>query len=115
MYKYFQLFLIILAVASVAIADVVLKKAAAAKTIPEVFFNPWMLLGISLYLLQIVLFTWMFVKGWDLSVVGILQTVFYAAIVLFAGFYIYGEKLSVNQFIGLGFAAIAIALMTFFK
>jgi drug/metabolite transporter (DMT)-like permease len=114
-YQYLQLLLIVIAVASVAIADVVIKKAAMAKSISEVFFNPWMLLGICLYLVQIILFTWMFVKGWDLSVVGILQTVFYAVIVLFAGFYIYGEKLSFTQIIGLGFAAVAVVLISFSK
>lgn len=105
-----QFVLILIAVLSVAIADVCIKKAAEIGTFPAVFFNWWMLAGIILYLLQIVLFAWMFLNGWNLSIVGSLQIVCYAAVVIGAGFFIFKEQITPLQLTGIILAFIGVLL-----
>ncbi len=99
--KLAQGFLIIVAVISVAIADVLLKKATAHGNLLDALKSPWLLWAISLYLLQIGLFTVAFVAGWRLSMIGALHTVLYALIVLGAGVFLYNENLTRPQLVGL--------------
>ncbi|MBI2109314.1 MAG: hypothetical protein HYT93_04065 [Parcubacteria group bacterium] len=93
--------LLILAVAAVAIADVFLKQAAVHNSLWAAFKSPWMIGAIFLYLFQIFFFTYIFVAGVQLVNVGVLQTVLYAAIVLFAGFFIFNETLTPIQVLGI--------------
>ena len=76
MEKYLQISLLILAVVSVAVADVFLKRAAIQGSLVLALKSPWLILAAGLYLLQVLLFTHIFVTGWKLSLVGSLQTVF---------------------------------------
>ncbi len=112
--KFIQLALIIFAVTSVAIGDVFIKKAAHTGSLSAAFTNKWMLLGVLCYLIQIALFTWMFVKGWDLSIIGSLQTVFYAAVVLSFGIFWFGESLTVMQYVGVALAFIGVMMINWF-
>ena len=52
-----QTILLILAVASVAIADVFLKKTQALGSMSQAFMSPWMFGAVVLYLFQIFFFT----------------------------------------------------------
>lgn len=111
MHKLLNILIITTAVSSVALADVFIKKASSSGTLLSAFINPWMLLGLLLYLLQIVLFTWMFVKGWNLSMVGTMQTVLYAVIILGSSYFVFKESVTPLQIFGilLGFTGIIIA------
>jgi drug/metabolite transporter (DMT)-like permease len=100
MLKLLQISLIILAVIAVAVADAFLKKASDGGSLPRAFQSPWMIGAVLLYLFQILFFTYMFVAGWQLSLVGSLQTVFYALVVLLAGIFIFRESLSLVQGVG---------------
>lgn len=62
--------------------------------------SPWLLCAVGLYLFQIGFFTAAFIAGWQLSVIGALQTAVYALIVLAAGVLLYHESLSHTQVIG---------------
>jgi drug/metabolite transporter (DMT)-like permease len=95
---------IILAVASVAAADVMLKRAAAHGSLLLALRSPWLFAAISLYLLQIGFFTLAFIGGWKLSIIGALQTALYALIVLAAGVLLYHEDLTRLQVIGIALA-----------
>jgi drug/metabolite transporter (DMT)-like permease len=95
-----RLALIVVAVISVAIADIFLKKAAANGNLWLALKSPWMLGAILLYLNQIFFFTYVFVRGWELSLVGSLQTVLYALIVLGAGIFLLNEHLTRLQLVG---------------
>jgi drug/metabolite transporter (DMT)-like permease len=79
------------------VADAFLKKASDEGSLPRAFQSPWMVGAILLYLFQILFFTYMFVAGWQLSLVGSLQTVFYALVVLLAGVFIFRETLTLAQ------------------
>ncbi len=103
--------LIILAVAAVAIGDVFLKKASLAGNFTRAMTSPWMVVAIVLYLYQIIFFTYVFVAGWRLSIVGMLQTVLYALIVLGAGILYFKESLTIGQGIGMGLAFAGVLLM----
>ena len=83
--KLAQGMVIILAVIAVAVADVLLKKAAAPGNLGLALSSLWMITAIGLYLLQISLFTFAFTSGSKLSIFGALQTALYALIVLVAG------------------------------
>jgi len=95
-----RLTLIIMAVISVAITDIFLKKTAANGNLWQAIKSPWMLGAILLYLNQIFFFTYVFVRGWELSLVGSLQTVLYALIVLGAGIFLLNEHLTRLQLVG---------------
>jgi drug/metabolite transporter (DMT)-like permease len=95
-----QAMVIILAVIAVAIADVLLKRAASSGSVQVALRSPWMFTAIGLYLLQITLFTIAFIAGWKLSIIGALQTALYALIVLAAGVLLYNESLTRLQVIG---------------
>ena len=99
--KLAQGMVIILAVIAVAIADVLLKRAAEDGSMLVALRSPWMVTAIGLYLLQISLFTIAFNAGWKLSLIGALQTALYALIVLGAGVVLYHESLTRLQVIGI--------------
>lgn len=99
--KLIQIGLIILAVIAVAVADACLKKASDEGSLSRAFQSPWMIGAILLYLFQILFFTYMFVAGWELSLVGSLQTVFYALVVLSAGVFMFRETLTLVQGAGI--------------
>lgn len=106
-----QFVLIIMAVAAVAVGDVFLKKASLAGDFTRAVGSPWMVLAVVLYLYQILFFTYVFVAGWRLSIVGMLQTVLYALIVLGAGVLYFKESLSAAQSAGIGLAFVGVLLM----
>ncbi|MBP7768778.1 hypothetical protein KA082_03030 [Candidatus Woesebacteria bacterium] len=115
MSKILQLFIIIFAVTSVAIGDVFIKKATLNANFTQALTSKWMLLAIGCYLFQILIFAWMFVKGWDLGIVGSLQTVFYAAVVLSVGYFWFSEKLAPMQMLGIALALAGVMLINWFS
>jgi drug/metabolite transporter (DMT)-like permease len=101
MLKLLQVSLIILAVVAVAVADAFLKKASDEGNFHRAIQSPWMIGAFLLYLFQILFFTYIFLAGWELSLVGSLQTVFYALVVLLAGIFIFRETLTLVQGAGI--------------
>ncbi|MBI5798894.1 MAG: hypothetical protein HZB10_03105 [Candidatus Yonathbacteria bacterium] len=111
MTKPFLSIMVLLAAAAVAVADVFIKKAALGGTLVGAVKNPWFIGAVILYLFQIAVFTWAFVAGWQLSIVGILQTVLYAIIVLASGALFFQETLSFLQWIGIALALGGVILL----
>jgi drug/metabolite transporter (DMT)-like permease len=109
--KLAEALVIILAVIAVAVADVMLKKAAVQGSLGQVLRSPWLLCAVCLYLLQIALFTLIFIAGWKLSIIGALQTALYALIVLAAGVFFYHESLTRLQIIGIILAISGVVLI----
>ena len=109
--RLFQGSIILLAVMAVAVADVLLKKAAADGNLKVALSSPWMMCAVGLYLLQISLFTVAFILGWKLSIIGALQTALYALIVLAAGVLFYNEDLTRLQVIGIMLAIGGVVLI----
>lgn len=113
MEKILQMSLIIFAVVAVALGDVAIKKASESLDMYQTFTNKWFYVGVLLYITQIFLFAWMFLKKWDLSIVGMLQTVFYAAVTLLFGYFMYGEKFNSLQLVGVALAGVSVFLITY--
>lgn len=109
--KFQFLFLLILAVSAVAIADVFLKKATVGASLAQAMKSGWFFAAVALYLFQIFFFVYLFVSGTELIYVGILQTVLYACIVLFSGFLIFSETLNGVQLLGSALAIAGVVLM----
>jgi drug/metabolite transporter (DMT)-like permease len=99
-----ELLLVGLAVTAVAVADVFLKRATVEAEFGAALRSPWLWAAIALYLFQIGFFVYAFVAGWQLSVLGSLQTVLYAVIVIVAGVTFYHESLAPTQLLGIGLA-----------
>lgn len=110
--QFFHVAFIIVAVSAVGIADIFLKKTQALGSLGKAFTSPWMAGAVALYLLQIALFTFLFLKGEKLYQVGILQTVWYAFIVLGAAFFFFGENVTPLQALGILLALAGVALMS---
>ena len=112
MEKLIQILIILFAGSSVAIADVMIKKSAfTTHNFWVAFKNPLILGAAFLYIFQIILFIYVFVKRWDLGIVSLMQMIAYAAIVIFAGVFYFHEKYSILQAIGMAMAFIGIILM----
>lgn len=105
--------LLIIAVIAVAVADVCLKRATLPGSLAHALRSPWTLAAVVLYLMQVVLFVVVFVKGWKLSVVSLMQTTLYAVVTLGAGVLLFGEVLSSKQALGLVFAIVGVVLLSF--
>jgi drug/metabolite transporter (DMT)-like permease len=104
--------LMIIAVIAVAVADVCLKRAAGPGSLTHALRSPWTLVAVALYLIQVALFVVVFVNGWKLSVVGVVQTTLYAVVTLGAGVLLFGEMLSLMQTLGLAFAVVGVVLLS---
>jgi drug/metabolite transporter (DMT)-like permease len=104
--------LLLVAVSAVAVADVCLKQATRSGSLGQALRSPWTVAAAGLYLLQIVLFVVVFVSGWKLSVVGLLQTALYALVTLAAGLFLFGEALSTRQMAGLVLTGVGVLMLT---
>lgn len=109
--KLLQISLIILAVIPIAVADAFLKKASTEGSLHRAIQSPWMIAALLLYLFQILFLTYIFITGWQLSLVGSLQTVFYVLVVLLAGIFIFRETLTLVQGVGVLFAVGGVILI----
>ena len=106
--------MLIAAVSAVGLADVFLKKAAVGGTgLAGALKSPWFVGAIALYLFQIFVFTYVFVSGFKLSLVGILQTGLYALITLTAGVLFFSESLSAIQISGIVLTLVGVVLLNF--
>lgn len=112
MEKLLQITLIIIAAGSVAVADGLVKKSAFdTENFWIALKNPLMILAVLLYLLQIIIFTYIFVKKWNLGIVGILQMMIYAALVIVAGITFFQEKITPTHGAGMILALAAAILL----
>jgi len=112
MEKLIQITLIIIAGGSVAVADGLVKKSAFnTQNFWIALKNPLMILAVMLYVVQIMIFTYIFVKKWNLGIVGIIQMMIYAAIVIFAGITFFQEKITPAHGAGMILALAAAILM----
>ncbi len=103
---------VIFGVASVAAADVLIKKVFAPRTSFWIDIrNPWMIGVIILYLAQILNFAYVFDKKAELGIVGIIQTALYAIIVIGSGILFFHEKVTLVQTIGMGLAIAGVICM----
>jgi drug/metabolite transporter (DMT)-like permease len=112
--KPFQWIVILAAVISVAIADILLKKAASHSNLLDALRSPWFAGAAGLYMLQVCFFMYAFIAGWNLTNIGILQTALYAIIVLTAGVFFYNETFTRFQWAGI-FIAMSGVLMINWK
>jgi multidrug transporter EmrE-like cation transporter len=95
-----QAIIVILAGIAVAIADGIIKKTAIGVSFTDALKNPLMIGVVFLYLVQIAFFTYVFVNGWQLGVVGVLQMVAYSVFVMITGVFIFKESFTVTQYLG---------------
>ncbi len=99
---------------TVAMADVLIKKAASHTThLLELFTNPIFLAAIGLYLVQITLFAYVFMKKADLGTIGVTQTILYDIIVVGSGLLIFKENLSLSKGLGIVCAILALYLINY--
>jgi drug/metabolite transporter (DMT)-like permease len=106
-----QAIIVILAGISVAIADTLIKKVAINNSFYDTLKNPLMIGIVLLYVLQIVLFAYVFVKGWKLGIVGVMQMVAYSIFVILTGLFIFKETFSIHQYMGIILAISGVVLI----
>ena len=112
MNKFLEICLILTAGAVVAVADVIIKKIVfTGIDFKTALKDPRMLLVLGLYMVQIILFLYLFTTKSYLSFVGIGQAVIYTIIVIGSGTLLFNEILSLTQAIGIGLAVMGIIFM----
>ena len=110
--KFIYTLLLILASASVAVADVFLKKASTFTDMANFLKSPWMIGAILLYVFQIFIFIYLFFSGVKLVDVGIIQIILYALIVLTSGILFFHETLTLINIIGVALGITGIVLIS---
>ncbi len=113
MSKLSEIGLITIAGGVVAIADILIKKIVFADTLEfkTALKSPIMLLIIGLYIIQIIIFLYLFSTKSYLSIVGIGQAVIYTIIVVTSGALLFSEAISLTQAIGIALAVVGIVFM----
>jgi len=108
-----QTLIVLTAALSVAIADYLLKRVAAAtERFADAFIHPLTALAVGLYAVQVVLFTYVFVRRWQLGTVALLQMACYAAACLLMSRFWLGERVTAAQAAGMVMAFCGAVLMT---
>jgi multidrug transporter EmrE-like cation transporter len=98
--------------ATVAIADVLIKKIFAPRTGFWIDAkNPLTIIVVLLYLVQIGIFAYLFDKKAALGIVGAVQIALYALIVIGSGVLFFQEHLTAMQSVGIALAVIGVVLM----
>jgi multidrug transporter EmrE-like cation transporter len=108
--KFVHIVAIILAGISVAVADGLIKKAAA-KDFWSSFKDPWMIMIVLLYIAQICFFLYVFGKGLELGLMGNMQVAFYSITTVLIGLFFFGESMSWVQISGIVLSFTGILLM----
>jgi drug/metabolite transporter (DMT)-like permease len=97
---------------SVAVGDMLIKKAGMASAgMASALVHPLMAVALGFYVLQIVLFAYVFVRRWELGIVALLQMVFYAAACVLMGRILFGERVTFQQGLGMLLAFLGAVLM----
>ena len=109
-----QLLGIVLACVAVAYADCLLSDVGTASKgdFGAALTNIKMYEIVALYLIQILIFTYVFVKNGTLMMVGMTQTVMYALVVMFYGAMFRNESIPLTKALGAGVAVLGILIMT---
>jgi drug/metabolite transporter (DMT)-like permease len=108
-----QVGLVLLAGLAVVVADVLIKKAGTTSaTFPGALFHPLMAAALGLYVVQIVLFAYVFVRRWELGIVALLQMACYAAACVLVGRFFFGEQITWMQGLGMLLAFCGVVLMS---
>jgi len=104
--------IIVAAGLSVAVGDMLIKKVATASgSIASAMVHPVMAAALGFYILQIVLFAYVFVRRWELGIVALLQMVFYSAACVLMGRFLFGERVTFQQGLGMVLAFLGAVLM----
>lgn len=108
----FMIGLVLLAAVSVAVADALVKKIGSQNSWLNALSDPSNLfLVLALYLVQILVFIYVFTKGELLGIVGNLQMVAYSLVVLLASVFYFGETLTNVQLLGIALGVTGAVLM----
>ena len=97
---------------SVAVGDMLIKKVGmGSASMTSAMVHPLMAAALAFYVLQIVLFAYIFVRRWELGIVALLQMVFYSAACVLMGRFLFGERVTFQQGIGMLLAVLGAMLM----
>lgn len=103
-----------LGLVAVSFADVLAKKISHGQdSVWGAVQNPLFLAILAMYMIQILVFLYVFVRKAELGIVGIAQTVIYAIIVVGSGVLFFHEGLSFPKVIGTILAIGGVVLMNF--
>ena len=104
----------IIAAAGLAVAagDVLIKKVGtSAVSLSGALVHPLMAAALFLYAIQIALFAYVFVRRWELGIVALLQMAFYAAACVLIGRYLFDERVTWLQGVGMVLTFCGVVLM----
>ena len=112
MSKILEISLIVLAALAVGLADIIIKKETfSVDSLSAALKNPLTILIILLYCVQIVIFSFLFVRKAELGIVGIMQTALYAVIVVASGILFFHEKITLIHMVGVALAILGVVFV----
>lgn len=105
--------LILLAAAVlIAAADALIKQSAISGNFLAALRTPWLWAAVVLYLAEILLTVYLFLKHWQLGVAANVFVIFYSLGTVLLGYLFFQERLSLMQASGILLGLIGIFLMT---
>ena len=97
---------------SVAVGDMLIKKVGmASASMTSAMVHPLMAAALGFYVLQILLFAYVFVRRWELGIVALLQMAFYSSACVLMGRFLFGERVTFQQGLGMLLAFLGAVLM----
>jgi drug/metabolite transporter (DMT)-like permease len=113
MERFYQVLVIGAAGLSVALADVLIKRAVIGRPrVADALMHPLTALALVLYTVQVVLFAYVFVRKWQLGIVALMQMAVYATACIFIARTWFGEQITPRQALGMLLASCGAILMT---
>jgi len=112
MERIYHALIIAAAALSVAVADLLIKRAASgASRVSDAVIHPITVAAVGLYTVQVVLFAYVFVHRWQLGMVALLQMAVYAAACVLMGRIWFDERVTPAQGFGMLLAFCGAVLM----
>jgi drug/metabolite transporter (DMT)-like permease len=111
MLSYWQIFIVLVSTVIVGVADMLIKKVASVHSFAMAIRNPWVIVAFLLYLIQVAMIVYIFVRKGDLVIYGNIFIIFYAITTALLGLLVFKERLSITQIIGIVLAVVGAILI----
>jgi len=111
MINIFRIILICFSAVAIIVADSFLKKISTGQSFLNIIKDPWMILVLLLYLIQIFFVIFLFIFKIDLAIYSNLFIIFYGIFGVVIGLICFKESLSPIQMCGIGLGLIGAVMM----
>jgi drug/metabolite transporter (DMT)-like permease len=85
----------------IAGADALIKKVSTQGNFYTALMDPWMIVILSAYIIQILIVIYVFINQGELAIYANIFIVFYSILMVLAGVFLFKEELTLLQYVGI--------------